>query len=149
MDKQILLAVINRLQTEVKDLRWIEPDTGQLYALSRPPIDLPACLIDLAYPQCETLGTNARAQRIRAELRLTLVFGYEGEAYAHAPEEVKRQALARYDTLERIHCALQGWRAEGLCTPMSRLRVLPSIKRQDNLKVIEAVYTMVMMDEVS
>lgn len=148
MDKQILLAVMERLQ-QIEDLRWIEPEEGQLYAISRPPIELPACLIDLAYNQCETLHTQVLHQRIRAELRLTLVFGYDGEAYAHAPNEVKNRALARYDIIERIHSALQGWTGNGLWTPMSRQRVGPSIKRQDSIKVFEAVYTMGIMDEVT
>lgn len=83
-----------------------------------------------------------------AELRLSLVFGYEGEAYAHAPEEIRREALGRYDTLEEVHRALQGWTGEGLWSPINRTRCLPSLKRQDNLKVFEAVYAMVLHDFV-
>lgn len=148
MDKKIIIAVMDRLQQQVTDLKWIEPDEGQLYDLSRPAIEPPACLIDLAYVNCETIAHKVTIQRVQAELRLTLVFGYQGESYAHAPEDIKSKALARYDTLERLHQALQGWDGEGLWLPMRRQRVLPAPKRQDNLKVIEAVYTLGLIDQV-
>lgn len=54
MNKEIFIAVCDRLKTEVPGLRWIDAEEGQLNTGERPAVAFPCCLIDISYPSCET-----------------------------------------------------------------------------------------------
>lgn len=50
MNKEIFIAVCDRLKTEVPGLRWIDAEEGQLNTGERPAVAFPCCLIDISYP---------------------------------------------------------------------------------------------------
>ena len=47
MNKEIFIAVCDRLKTEVPQLRWIDAEEGQLNTGERPAVAFPCCLIDI------------------------------------------------------------------------------------------------------
>lgn len=146
MNKDILIKVMDRLKQEVKELRWIDIEAGQLNALERPPIAYPACLVDMAYIQCEALS-GAR-QRVTVELRLSLVFQQQGATSSAAPSMVREKALSHYDIAEHLHEALQWWTAEGLWMPIKRISIRPN-SRRDGLKIFDAIYHLTYIDAVA
>lgn len=143
MNKEIFIAVCDRLKTEVPQLRWIDAEEGQLNTGERPAVAFPCCLIDISYPSCEThMGGR---QKINAQIQLRVAFQAGGSTNAAAPKLVREHALSCMDTLDKIHEALQWWNGGNLFNPMRRLRGAPE-KRADGLKVYKVIYETEFMD---
>ena len=137
MNKDFFLAVTNHIAANVPQIKWVDADEGQLYVSGRPPVAFPACLVDISYPQCESLSGSV--QRIRARVELRVVFTLQGSTNAAAPAAVRERSLARYDVLEALHKTLQWWNGGGLFNPLKRISSTPE-RRADDLKVYRVVY---------
>ena len=143
MNKEIFIAVCDRLKTEVPGLRWIDAEEGQLNTGERPAVAFPCCLIDISYPSCKThMGGR---QKINAQIQLRVAFQAGGSTNAAAPKLVREHALSCMDTLDKIHEALQWWNGGNLFNPMRRLRGAPE-KRADGLKVYNEIFFSWFMD---
>ncbi|MBF1475527.1 hypothetical protein [Prevotella pallens] len=137
MNKVFFLAVTNHIAANVSQIKWVDADEGQLNVACRPPVAFPACLVDISYPQCESLSGGV--QRIRARVELRVVFAIQGSTNAAAPASVRERSLARFDVLEALHKALQWWNGGGLFNPLKRISSTPE-RRADDLKVYRVVY---------
>jgi hypothetical protein len=137
MNKDVFLAIANRIQAVVTSLKWIDWDSGQLDFVNnneRPAIAFPACLIDMEYPQCDEIGGGM--QIVTCNVTIRLVFYPAGETSHVSP--VRSAALTIFDTVIAVHSALQGWSTEALSI-FSRLNAKPE-RRKDGLKVYRIVY---------
>lgn len=143
MNKVFFLAVTNHIAANVSQIKWVDADEGQLNVACRPPVAFPACLVDISYPQCESLSGGV--QRIRARVELRVVFAIQGSTNAAAPAAVRERSLARFDVLEALHKALQWWNGGGLFNPLKRISSTPE-RRADDLKVYKVVYETVFID---
>lgn len=143
MEKDILVALMSHIEKQVKELRWVDIEDGQLMTVERPPIALPACLVDMSYVQCVPL--EGRRQKVFVELRMTLVFEALGATHTGVPTQVRGEAMRRYDVMNKLHDALQGWTNNKVFFPCTRVRVSPKVRR-DRLKVFEAVYSLSYID---
>lgn len=143
MNKFFFLAVTNHIAANVSQIKWVDVDEGQLNVACRPPVAFPACLVDISYPQCESLSGGV--QRIRARVELRVVFAIQGSTNAAAPTAVRERSLARFDVLEALHKALQWWNGGGLFNPLKRISSTPE-RRADDLKVYKVVYETVFID---
>ena len=143
MNKVFFLAVTNHIAANVSQIKWVDADEGQLNVACRPPVAFPACLVDISYPQCESLSGGV--QRIRARVELRVVFAIQGSTNAAAPTAVRERSLARFDVLEALHKALQWWNGGGLFNPLKRISSTPE-RRADDLKVYRVVYETVFID---
>ena len=142
MDKEFFIAICDKLEAEIPELRWIDQEEGQL-SVPQPPVAFPCCLVDISYPSCEThMGGK---QKIRAQVQLKVAFVSNGQTNAAAPASVREKALKRLDTLNEIHQTLQWWNADGLFNPLRRIRCVPE-KRTDGLKVYNVTYETEFMD---
>ena len=137
MNKVFFLAVTNHIAANVSQIKWVDADEGQLNVACRPPVAFPACLVDISYPQCESLSGGV--QRIRARVELRVVFAIQGSTNVAAPTAVRERSLARFDVLEALHKALQWWNGGGLFNPLKRISSTPE-RRADDLKVYGVVY---------
>ena len=137
MNKDFFLAITNHIAANVPQVKWVDADEGQLNVSGRPPVAFPACLVDISYPQCESLSGGV--QRIRARVELRVVFAIQGSTNAAAPASVRERSLARFDVLETLHKALQWWNGGGLFNPLRRISSTPE-RRADDLKVYRVVY---------
>ena len=137
MNKDFFLAVTNHIAANVPQVKWVDADEGQLNVSGRPPVAFPACLVDISYPQCESLSGGV--QRIRARVELRVVFAIQGSTNAAAPASVRERSLARFDVLDTLHKALQWWTGGGLFNPLRRISSTPE-RRADDLKVYRVVY---------
>ena len=143
MNKEFFLAVTTHIAANVPQIKWVDADEGQLYVSGRPPVAFPACLVDISYPQCESLSGDV--QRIRARVELRVVFNLQGSTNAAAPAAVRERSLVRFDVLEALHKALQWWNGGGLFNPLRRISSTPE-RRADDLKVYRVVYETVFID---
>lgn len=138
MDKELIIAVCDRLHAAVPSLRWVDIEDGQLDVRERPPVAFPCALVDISYTDCQTLSGGS--QRIRAQVTVRTAFQRLGpSSAASAPEDSRLRALSRFDTLGEIHAALQWWNGGGLCNPMRRVRCIPE-KRYADIRVYTATY---------
>lgn len=143
MNKTIIIKILEHLKKNVKELRWIDVEAGQLAATERPPIAYPACLVDMAYTQCEAL--SGPRQKVTVQIQLQIVFQHQGATSSATPTAFRDKALAYYDVTEKIHEALQYWTAEGLWMPLKRVSIRPRT-RKEGLKVFEAIYQLTYID---
>ena len=98
MNKEIFIAVCDRLKTEVPGLRWIDAEEGQLNTGERPAVAFPCCLIDISYPSCEThMGGR---QKINAQIQLRVAFQAGGSTNAAAPKLVRERGFAMVERRE-------------------------------------------------
>lgn len=127
MNKDIFVALCDRLEKEVPSIRWIDEDLGQLGMTDsmRPAVDFPCCLIDIQYSDCRDLTDTE--QLVKLNITLKLAFPYRGESYAKAPEEIRERALSRYAVVSEVHECLQGWTADEIFSPLSRRSGRPSV----------------------
>ena len=143
MNKELFIAICDRLKEETPELRWIDAEAGQLNSNVRPAVAFPCCLVDLSYPDCDTYMGGR--QKIKAQVQLKVVFNQTGQTNTSAPAAVREKALEYYDTLNAIHQTLQWWNGDGLFNPLRRLRCMPE-KRTDDLKVYNVTYETEFMD---
>lgn len=143
MEKQIFIAICDRLEKEVPELRWIDAEEGQLSQSERPAISFPAALVDIAYADCETFAGGK--QRVSVSVSLRIVFQPTGATNSKAPKSVRENALRTLDTLQSVHKALHMYACGKLFLPMRRKRVTPE-KRTDGLKVYAMLYQMECVD---
>lgn len=123
MDKEIYLAVANRLKSQVPELKWIDWDYGQLND-EQPPINYPAALIDIGYDDCRNIeeGEAATTQRVSATISVKLIFKPAGNSFIGAAADNIMAALAPLDTVQAVHAALQGWKEPGVFAGLARSR---------------------------
>lgn len=106
--KTIYRDIIERLQTKVPAIRYIDMDYGQLEQ-SQPSVAYPCALISLNFPDCRNLTDDI--QDCKAEIIVRLAFDplNAGSTAAHAPEEVRERSLTPYDTIADVYTALQAF----------------------------------------
>lgn len=140
MDKELFIAVCDRLKSKAPSLRWIDAEDGQLSSSERPSVAFPCALVDMSYVDCRTIPGSFGNQRVKANITIRVAFQKVSATNTDAPTEVRFRALGYYDVLREIHKkALQWWNGGGLFNPMCRLRCIPE-KRNDGLKVFTMVY---------
>lgn len=148
MKKKYFIDVLDRLEKAVPALRWIDADEGQLnFTDSRPAVAFPACLVDILLPGCENMAGNVPVvQKVELQINLKIAFNDCASFSTKSPVKVREKAAERYDILEDIHKALQGWRMGNALKGFSRKSVHTE-KRPDGLKVFNCVYTATLIDK--
>ncbi|HBX44465.1 MAG TPA: hypothetical protein DEG28_01030 [Porphyromonadaceae bacterium] len=123
--KTVYTAIMARLKKEVKELRWIDLDTGQLERVSalnqnidRPAIAFPCALIVISIPGAEDITDFD--QDCDARITVRLAFNQEMRTSADAPPAVAPAALKPYDIIADTYAALQGWSTPDF-EPLSRM----------------------------
>lgn len=143
--KAIFLKVTEKLKT-IEALRWIDGDEGQLdYYETRPPVSFPCALVDVELTDCQDQGETI--QLVTARVTLRLAFEPLGQTNAAAPVSVQSKALEKWDTVDAVFSALQGW-SDSEVAEFSR-RSQTTEKRDDNIRVIRQVWETNFLEDVS
>lgn len=144
MDKTIIIALMERIKTQCPGIQWVDVDTGQLNIQERPPVAMPACLIDLEYSSCEQVSKTT--QQVSVSVRISIADYALAPTYVGAPKETQSTGLKILDITQELHECLQWWDNGRMWMPIRRLSVRPQ-KRDDGLKVYDAVYRLDYIDE--
>ena len=104
MNKELFIAVCDRLRERVPELRWIDAEMGQLNVAPRPPVAFPSCLVEMRYVRCT--GRTAGSQRVAAQFTLRVAFQGCGATSSEAPAPVRDRALEHLEML-----GLRDWAA--------------------------------------
>lgn len=144
MDKTIIIALMERIRSRMPEIRWIDIDMGQLQIAERPPISMPACILDMEYSSCEQIS-NAH-QQVTVSIRISVVDDGIGSTHVGTPQCVRDKALSVMDILQHLHDVLQWWDNDRMWMPIRRISVRPQ-RRTDGLKVYDALYQLQYIDQ--
>lgn len=117
--KSLFLALQERITAEVPEIKFIDQNIGQ-YGFDdfRAKVAFPAVLIDFPNTSFSALAGNV--QLGSASIEISLFFDVYAQTYHFAPEETKEIGLNYFEIEQKIFKALQGWEADGLCSPLIR-----------------------------
>jgi len=146
MINDILTIIMERLQANVEQLKYIDEDWGQLdFHSVNPPSKFPAALVEIQNVPWRNQGAKAQDGTVSvsiniAALKLT-------NTNPKAPASQREKAASIWLIAEKVHQALHGWRDSrypdiGVLTRTSSRRV----KRDDGIRQIELLYSCVYFD---
>lgn len=107
---QIFDKTLQRIHTEVPEIKYISHDFGQLedYSTGRPPVAFPCALIDFQNWNFENMGENS--QRAEGEIIIKLGFARLNDTTNNITQEYWReQAMQDYEIEWNLNNALHGW----------------------------------------
>ena len=141
MNKELFIALCDRIGQCVPEIRFIDFDRGQLSASGeRPPVEWPCCLLSIDYTNCRDLAVEVNTQLVMADITLRVAFPPAGETHNHAPEKVRDMALQMLDTVEKLHDALQGETLGDTVSTLSRSRATMQT-RSNKIVVFNLIYS--------
>lgn len=141
MNKELFVALCDRIETNVPEIRYIDFDSGQLnLSTERPPVDYPCCLIDIAYTACRDLKEEDGMQLVTADVTLRVAFAPAGETHHRAPDTIRQTALRMFDIVEKLHNALQHCTLGDTVSALSRVRAAKQT-RANRIVVFNITYT--------
>lgn len=136
MNKQLFRAVSDRIAAEVPELKWIDFDDGTLdMQQERPGVAFPACVFDIDYPDTENETDTEQIVNCRLSFRLA----FENQGATNSKSPVRDNALSIFDTIDRLHIALQGWNVVGSFNPLARKSAMRE-RRRDGYIVYKIEY---------
>lgn len=105
--KTLFKDCLNRLKTQVKKIRWIDQDHGQLDIYDNPPVLFPCALINIQVPN----WTSSKQQGIqvgRVELTVRLGFDVRYPANSKVTDPQINKALEHMDIVKDASMAIIG-----------------------------------------
>lgn len=136
--KKIYLDIINRLKSEVSELRWIDVEAGQLEMMrgeiERAPVAFPCALVELQVSEMSTYGD---IQECSGNLIVRIASNIRGRTNAEAPTDIILTGLQIYDVVDKVYAALQGYYTDHF-VPLAATTV--GREKQANLFVYRQVY---------
>jgi|SRR5665213_820312 len=143
---QLLLKLQDQITAQVPEIKWIDQDLGQLehYEI-RPAVAWPCVLIDFGHTNYDEMPGNV--QWGNASFTLRLGFPSFSPAQAGAPLSVKQQALQYYELEQLLYQAIQGYNADGLIQPATRITAMTERREGDNFRVRILAFNTTFMDD--
>jgi len=109
---RIFLAIQERIEQTVSEIKHIDHDLGQLEGYSnRPEVAFPCILTDFDQWQFENLGANS--QQAQGDVIIKLAFAQVADSSNLTQLVWRNKALEYYDIEWKLHKALQGWSPAG------------------------------------
>lgn len=142
MDRQLLMDICDKIDTDVIEIKYTDIDFGQLSAQARPGVAFPCVLVDTSYTKCE--DATGKDQQVTATISVRVAFQAFG--VTHTGSLDRSAALAAFETLRKVHKALQGWDNSGDFDPMTRTSSTTE-KRSDGLRVFRLTYQASFIDQ--
>lgn len=143
----IYTTLMNRIKTEVPDIRWVDFDLGQLEAFDgdRPPVDWPCLLIDFTDTGFEQMQGF---QRGNMQIQMRLGFDQYESSNGITPEPILEQALNYLEIEYKLHQAVQAWYGENKLTDaMIRINASSEKRENDNFRVRRLIYNAAFDDQ--
>ena len=143
---QLLQKLQSRIQIQVPAIKWIDQDLGQLeHYDQRPAVSWPCVLIDFGNTTYDEMSGNV--QWGNAQFTLRLGFPSFSPSQAGAPASVKEQSLQYYELEQLLYQAIQGYGADGLMQPATRITAGTERREGDNFRVRTLVFNTTFMDD--
>ncbi|RYF86952.1 MAG: hypothetical protein EOO03_11175 [Chitinophagaceae bacterium] len=131
-EAKLYLAIVERIQKEAPEVRYIEQDLGQLenYQI-RPAVSWPCALIDLDEIDFSDAGNDlVQIGQGFVQIRVGLVKYTDSNNLT--PKNIRPNALRYMEQAEKLANALHGWAPEGFGRLLLRKSVTE--KRDDDIR---------------
>ncbi|RXK57555.1 hypothetical protein ESA94_20365 [Lacibacter luteus] len=122
------------LKEQVPELQYLNWDLGQLenYEIS-PPVAWPCALIDID----DTNFTDQLqlVQEANTVVMIRIGFNPFSNTSNLQPAAVRAKGNYYWELEQKVYKALQGWDADGLCSPLTRIRKVKERREEDSFRV--------------
>ncbi|MBC7399832.1 MAG: hypothetical protein H7289_07780 [Mucilaginibacter sp.] len=143
----IFLAVQQRLNSQLTDVKWIDQDLGQLeFYTTRPAVNFPCLLIEVDDTDYSDEGENSQIGEGIIQVRLGLTV--YTDANNLTPTLYKEKAIDYYNLEHRVNKALHGWCDGRFFNPLMRRKSFKE-KRDDNIRVRVLRYAFAFRDSTA
>lgn len=136
---QLFLALQEKINTDVPEIKWIDQDIGQLdFYKERPPVVFPCVLIDFGASNYSNLSNSVQWADVQINIRLA--FAPFASANSLAPDISKEHALQFFEIENKLFEALQFFTANEAVQPLIRISAATE-RREDPFRVREIIFT--------
>ena len=119
-EANMYLSILERIRTQVPEIRYIEQDFGQLENFTlRPAVSWPCALIDIDDLDFTDIGGNNR-QEAKCYVYIRIAAVAWSTSSNLTPDAIRGNALLYYALEQKIYQALHGWRAPGFSKLLRR-----------------------------
>lgn len=119
----MLLAIQEKIKTEMPEIKWVDQDMGQLEDYEeRPPVAFPCVLVDFTDTDFDQDGNSVQTGRQIIQFKLGFN-AYTGTAAA-VPVKQIQQALYFYELEKLLYQVFQQWDGNEMCQPMIRFKAI-------------------------
>lgn len=108
--KQLYNLVVDKITTDIPEVKWIDFDFGQLETQENPPVLFPCSLLTIAYPDVQGIKKD---DRITAEVSIKLGFYVPLQTNGSAPAQMKVEAQKYLDIFEKTQKKISGFKPDG------------------------------------
>lgn len=123
---EIYNPILEKLENEVPELRWIDDQKGQMQ-FDRPPVNFPAALIEISLPETQNITT--KIQNCNAIIVIDFCFDYTGKMSSSAFNKVDREKSMNYwKIVGKATKVLQGFETE-IFNQLERIHLNDPLKR--------------------
>lgn len=145
-------ALLQQLQeriAEIKDIKYIDEDWGQLdYYSPNMPVQWPCCLIDIEAVDYSNLGNNfsktpKNRQNARVQIAFTLANMKLTNTSLQAPRGQKENAWQIFQWVEQLHQQLHGFSPLPNASKLIRTS-FGRVQRDDGVQEYKIIYAMEM-----
>lgn len=138
--KTLFLALQEHIAKEVPEIKFIDQNIGQ-YGFDdfRAKVAFPAILIDFPNTTFSALAGNI--QLGVASVEISLFFDVYAQTYHFAPRETKEIGLNYFEIEQKVFKALQGFNANGLCTPFVRSEVRSQNNNEIGMRIRQLYFS--------
>lgn len=117
----MLLAIQEKIKTEMPEIKWIDQDMGQLEDYEdRPPVAFPCVLVDFIDTDFDQDGGNVQTGKQIIQFKLGFN-AYTGTAAAVPVPQIEK-ALYFYELEKLLYQVFQQWDGGEMCQPMIRFK---------------------------
>ncbi len=111
-----LYLKLEELLTQIKDIRYIDLDNGQLLE-EMPPVTYPCALIDIDMPFCEDIENDI--QKVQAFFTVRIITKALGETNSLTTPQIRKKSLEWLRLQDDVYKKLQGY-SDSSFYPFSR-----------------------------
>lgn len=134
--KGILTSILEKLKTEIPELKYIDENWGQM-ELEQPPVKFPMAIIDMGTAACSNQGMGI--QLVDATVVVTVAALRLSQTSGGVKPERREQAFEFYDLLHKIHAALHGFAPAEYSSRLTRI-ALSNSATGNGVKVVDLTY---------
>ena len=133
----LLLLIQDRIKNELPEILWDDQDMGQLESYEiKPAVEFPCTLIDFLNTTYDQMGNQE--QWGNQFIQFKLGFAPFSSTNSATPVKYRQKALEYYELEDKLYKVFQGWDADGLCQPLTRIS---AVKQERNDKYRARVIT--------
>ena len=134
--KEILTRILEKLQSDVPELKYIDENWGQM-EIEQQPVKFPMAIVDMGTGTCSNMGSGI--QLVDATVTVTVAALRLSQTSSGVKPERREQAFEFYDLLHKIHKTLHSFAPAQHSSSLTRIGINKTAIG-NGVKVVELIY---------